>query len=710
MEEYELPNPDKAIQAVIGNAKMVADEPLFYGEGVCRQVIVYNDAMDEILNAYEQVFTFETKEWVAISLWEGFEREGTMYSRIGRMIPSLNGKLYCLVTTREGEDYLATFGADGVGEIIGTANALRQRIIEMENAQVFLDDSGNTYLYENTGIPLAGTDLTQIIAFDSTMQEQWQREDSGWIYGAVQKEEHSEVSFYGSAEEGKITVWQGNGERNFLNGTEEIKEEFLITYLGKEFWCVNAEKALWLVGEEGMQKLFDFNNEGYYAEEVYGIRSLKEDRVQLLVQLDGELLLLTGSITKQKPSVEKQEITIAFGMQNASLNAVIAGFNRQSREYCIKTLLPESDEDDVAFRNRIQLEISAGRGPDMLEGDVILKPEAMVQNGYLECMEDWGFDETGCVASAFEQGRISGKLYAIPYDFMIDYVAYRGSDVEGKSTLTMEELMNKVQESDAKLLQEDFSGEMIVIKYALSDDSNTDYIDWNHRRSHLTEQPFMDLLAFAKEYGDTKHSEQSLDREEIFAVGSFLRGTVTDFGMKNFQQIAQVYDTFGEEPVFLGYPRKEGNGIYVLPHLIYVNSQSEKKEGAIAFLKYLISEQSQIKYVEYDYDKDRPVTGELFANCTPAFPVNKAALEVLLENERRRSQKDMIYTGFAYTEEQFEQFRFMVEHSRAVPYNITAIQAMLEEELMPYFEGDVTAQHAAEILNNRVQLYINEWK
>ena len=46
----------------------------------------------------------------------------------------------------------------------------------------------------------------------------------------------------------------------------------------------------------------------------------------------------------------------------------------------------------------------------------------------------------------------------------------------------------------------------------------------------------------------------------------------------------------------------------------------------------------------------------------------------------------------------------------AYPANVkaAALYDILEEELTPYFEGDISAREAAEKLRNRVQLYVYE--
>ena len=59
-------------------------------------------------------------------------------------------------------------------------------------------------------------------------------------------------------------------------------------------------------------------------------------------------------------------------------------------------------------------------------------------------------------------------------------------------------------------------------------------------------------------------------------------------------------------------------------------------------------------------------------------------------------------------EEQIKQFYYIVENAHPANVKASALYDILDEELTPYFAGDVSAEKAAERLQNRVQLYLNE--
>jgi len=441
-----------------------------------------------------------------------------------------------------------------------------------------------------------------------------------------------------------------------------------------------------------------------------------------IVILLSVITLLAGGCTRElaeeaKEIPSKKEITLALTMPNTALNKVIADFNAANEEYCVKVVLPEGAEsfdlsDDMFgkwedFRKQIQMELSAGKGPDLMGDDMMQNPEDYAVQGYLECLERERFQEEALLPAVLQNGMIDEKLYGVPYDFTLSFAAYGQSPMEGLGSLTMEELMKQVQQSEVLALQKGMDGKAIVLRYALWDDSNTDYIDWENKVSHLAEEPFLQVLEFAKEYADDGKGKAS---DQYFAVG------YADIPMSMLREIKDLYDKLEGHVFMAGYPRKVGVGSYATARMLYVNSQSENKEGAVAFLNYLVSAQAQTKYATHDFLKEASNSGGFYAVSPPHFPVNKAALEALVEHEKEQDKKNgymkedgtFVYVIPPYTEEQLEAFWYLVENAEPAESNVMAVTSIVYEELEGYFSGDISAEQAATKLHNRIQLYLDE--
>lgn len=706
MTEYVIPDWEAAMRETAGDAKItVQGKPQLYGGGIHQLTLVYAESMADYAGVYRQIFSNDSQKWTAVEVRESFERDGVTYEGVRAAIPSLDGGLYCMVRMGENQIRLAVLEPEGVGEIF----ADREMPNDQLSGEALLDFSGNLITYQNNGQQYIPEEAyAKVTFYDKKLEEQGTINITGWVLGGVQADAQSPFYLYGYDEEKQPCLWDSNGEKQLLAGAEEL--DYLAAYAEGGILCITDRSGIWAMEEDGFRELYHYGDHGYYLDTLYGMCRGEGQTLQIFAECDGELLLLTYDLAKRDAVTDRREITLALTMQNVALENVVARFNRQSSSYFVKVLLPEQGEDEDTFRSRLQMELAAGRGPDLLADDVFPERRALVKNGYLECLDGQGFEEMGCSEKIMETGRLDGKLYGIPYDFRVDFAAYRASDMEGVESLTMEQLMERIRSSDAKVLQKYLYGRQLVLQYALSDRSNKAYIDWERGESHLDEQPFLELLEFAREYQYDTNMDNTLQSSDVFAETPLFA-----YGMGSFSSFRDLYNALGTTNIrVLGYPREEGYGIYLTTNAFYVNSQSGQKEGAVTFLKYLISEEAQTRYVMYDTFKDMKSSGEtLWRNTSANFPVNQSALAALIDYELGEKPDDQWLPeemrSSVYADSQREQFTFLVENAHPA-FDLGEISVMMEEELDPFFAGTRTAQETAETLHKRVQLYLDEQK
>lgn len=338
----------------------------------------------------------------------------------------------------------------------------------------------------------------------------------------------------------------------------------------------------------------------------------------------------------------------------------------------------------------------------LADGRVLGLLEDAAGNGYLLALDELFADGGELWTAAVESGKIGGIQYGVPYAAQLYFPTFSGTLTDGRSGWTLEEFMEAVRKSDAEILQYGFGGTEIVVNYGLYDNENTELIDWERGESHLTEPLFLSLLGFAAEYADTGKIPQgevgeALESGRIAAEGSFL----IELSELNYREAC-----FAGNPADIGFPRSSGNGIYLTPNMLYVNANSAVPEGAKAFLRFLISEESQLRYV------GRSVSGAAL------LPVREDALEKLLTREEMQSGEEIMAhssTGVSYaktglSEENQARFWELVEKAEPGNWYAAEILDLIYEELDPYFAGQRSAEEAAKNLDNRVQLYLDERK
>ena len=232
----------------------------------------------------------------------------------------------------------------------------------------------------------------------------------------------------------------------------------------------------------------------------------------------------------------------------------------------------------------------------------------------------------------------------------------------------------------------------------LADEKNTAYIDWKNGKCDLSSPDFLKILEFAKKYADTGRAEK-----DAFAYMTFM-------GFDELRRVKEIFSYFDGKASLIGYPKENGNGIYVSTDSIYLRVGSEAAEGAKEFLRFLISEEEQEKYASYNFaqSQDDGMSTTMLAK-EGAFPVVKSAYEGMIRAAEERDADNVRYLGeLPYTEDMVEQIYYIINHAEPKNAYINQLEGMVAEELQPYFAGDISAEEAAEKLQNRVQLYLNE--
>lgn len=703
MSEQEIPTWKEETEQN-ASAGVYQENPFLFGGGIA-QLMVTSDGQ-----AYYQIFSFDSKQWTKVAV-----RPADMPdSHIGEVFATTSGELCCLVYSGENAA-LTSLSVGGVGQKLSEQNLLGslQGGIEQDE-HIVVGKGGELFVYLNSEYSVYTSDLktnTAKVTRLSGAEETDSAEIDGWIHGAVQENGSTGLLFYGVDRDNLPAMWRESGARYQIAFPKDIAAtEYFSVDTGDGQLALMDRYGLWEVSDGGTEKLITFAESGYRFENIWGLEKGADNTLLILAEMDGKLLLLSYDLSKKGMTNERQELVLALSMQNVALSNVIAEFNRHSSEYYVSVMTPEPGESGDSFLTRIQMEVTAGRGPDLLEQDVIFNVQSMKDKGYLQCLDGQGFEESGCLATALETGKIDGGLYGIPYEFSLDFAAYRSQEFGKADSVNIGELMKAVRRSDAKVLDPYSSAMDIVLRYAMRDESNTEYIDWEKGKSHLTGKAFLELLAFADEYA-ARGSADSWSREEVFASHPF-NGEFTFYTFQDLQ------DELGDN-VILGYPREKGRGVYMITNKIYLNSQTNGADGCIGFLKYLVSKEAQAQYVAYDIGGDairKRDSAGFFMNHSTWFSINRTVMELMVEmedgnhpdNKFVTDSGQVIYLKPPLTDEQIAVFGDMIENALPAQYSVTPLEEIFREELAPYFEGQCSAETAAEKLNNRVQLYLDE--
>ena len=134
--------------------------------------------------------------------------------------------------------------------------------------------------------------------------------------------------------------------------------------------------------------------------------------------------------------------------------------------------------------------------------------------------------------------------------------------------------------------------------------------------------------------------------------------------------------------VYYAYPSDQDGGCQLeFGSLLSINSQSEQKAGAWAFLSYLLSS----AYQQSVYD----------------LPVNDTVLQ---------EQFKQLLAEEKVTQEDIDTFYALVDHAQKADYPTEPIEQIIEEEMAAYLDDAIDEKTTAERIQSRAGLYLMEQK
>ncbi len=461
--------------------------------------------------------------------------------------------------------------------------------------------------------------------------------------------------------------------------------------------------------------------EGLEEFQDYGIHGLKEI-CALSFREDGTLFILAltedgySLIERSQRSVaDKKRLELAVTTEaDQYLKEAVVLFNNSNEEYEIE-LREMGDEYYEEYHMRIRTEISSGGGPDLIDAGIINLEECASRGFLLDLTDAFAEEREAMVVKAMECGMVKGRQYAIPYLFQVSTLLAGENIVGDRTDWTLKEAMELTRESDvdAMLLYTDSAALFRCLGFW--NENNPQLIDWDTGESRLNGSDAMELLRFAEIYGEDRtftEDDQAAVEEGNMFFNSFLRvvngevlATVHTIGdISELAYLENLFRIHNNGLVFVGFPVEEGKSGYTISGRgIAVNQACEYPEGAIAFLHFLQSEERQQTLVEHK------------SEIVPGFPVRQNGLEQIFERAKQgKYGSDKIWIGGEgvdaepMSQEVIDRLWHMIEIAEPISERMDKVLIMMDEETVPYFKGDRTAQEALDILQNRVQLYMDE--
>lgn len=416
----------------------------------------------------------------------------------------------------------------------------------------------------------------------------------------------------------------------------------------------------------------------------------------------------TDNRNKNNGASGKKILTVCAVIGTDDLRSAISEFNAQSDTYQAE-LIDYCDMYGGEYNSRFTADISAGKHTDILYS-MYCPVESYGKNGLLadlyEFMDsDPDFDRSSLLDGMLKAYEQDGRLYKAVTGFRVDTFAGKTSVVGSRQGITTDEfieLMKKYPDNPFCASSSDMFGTLIEYSYK-------SYIDGDECRFDGDE--FLRLL----EYCGSLPKSVSGENDNADIISMLRSGAMPFYGytIDNFRNIRELEQgIFGEPVTFMGYPNVDGNGSIARSWAIQFSifADSENKDGAWEFVKYFYSEEYQDGYF-----------------CDPLknggyFPVRVSTIEKLAEEAKKpvkgidsgELSEPYFYTANGEkipigvnTDEDNQKIYDLLNGAVFNDPNYEIVN-IIKEEAGSYFSGQKSAEQAAEIIQNRVQNYLDE--
>lgn len=630
-----------------------------------------------------------------------------------------DGNVYFIINeygTREnGTDNLVMYGYSKTGEeMFNVPLGENVNSNEWYTASIGLVDSGKIYVFTTKGLDVFNT-LDGTLAYDIANTEIFQ-----W----------SEIF---KLKDGSFaTLTQGDDDKTYLSkidltkGKEIERVEVPFSSYTSNVYAGSAHDLI--INSRGSVYTYDIGDTQTKMIMDTIASDCESEYLQRFYEIDEKSFLATwysnidrteciGKFTKVEPKDVKDKTQITVGVINLDddIRKQVLAFNKKNDEYKIVVKYYTSDNGYDEIIENINNDIIAGNMPDIMVTPSEFSIQNYVSKGLIEDLypymdNDSSISREDYLQNIFEACSEGEHMYQLIPRFYIQTVVAKTElvgDGESINITQVEEIMKQhpeIQSDFALITRDEFiSG---TLRYNLNQ-----FVNWETGEVNFNSQEFINALEHAKNYpAEINWDEISQDYWNSYDSMYLENRSLLDMAyLYEFRDYAILKQgTFGNVDInFVGFPNERGKGNVASPYSsMMISSKSPCKEGAWEFVKYFISDEYQ-------------------DGITSGFPVKISSLEKNLEKAKQKKtasdgqgeipESDDIYwiNGAEMklnplSDQDGDEIMKLIKSIDAIYTSESKIEEIINEEAAGFYSGQKTAADVANVIQSRVQIYVDE--
>lgn len=421
-------------------------------------------------------------------------------------------------------------------------------------------------------------------------------------------------------------------------------------------------------------------------------------------------VLLAGCSAKPPAETETKTLTLAtFQGESSSLGQWVKLYNEKHPDVQIETVnYLENYPDPYDALKQIKIEISAGKGPDMIDFCWQYSPLdascGMLADLYPFMQKDESFEPQDYYMNILEAFEVGDSLYVLVPSFTIDTFATANEELAGLERMDIRQLVDAYNKLDGESIL--FPGETKLAVFGMiCSGSLENYVDWGACTCDFDSESFKELLRFADQFPLNLNIDNDYSAKAVFTEG---RALLYPVSIDSVYGTASVRMLYGRTPTYIGYPFDSGCGSMaeITNLAIGISAASRNQEEAWAFLKSLLGSEFQD-----NIKRGLPVRiSSLEQKLEEAMRTEYAAKGGMVVKEFLRFEGEDPVSIYEISAEDAETLRAVI---RKIEHNSTGdrdLRGILQEEADYLFNDGRNVDDVADIIQNRASVYISEGK
>lgn len=442
---------------------------------------------------------------------------------------------------------------------------------------------------------------------------------------------------------------------------------------------------------------------------------------------------------------EKKVLTLACMYLDWDLRSMIVEYNKTNDEYRINVVDYSeyaTDDDYNAGVTKLTTEIISGSVPDIFLTSN-LPIDKYAAKGVIADLNTFMDGGNGLsrdyfvpqVMSALEK---DGKLYELPTSFSVQ-TAYALSSIASQydtwNVAAVQDAMTQLQEG-ATVFSNGWT-KNTALSNCLSRNLSA-FVDWTTGKCEFDSEAFQQLLAFCNSF-----PAETSDGDGAIAYASSADIAVDDamwdsdatritngkqlmstIGMYSFDSYIWNVYAIRDKITFTGYPTEDGSGSsFGLQMPMAISSVTKYPDAAWDFVCSIIKKMNTIDENNYYYGfpiSQAAFDAEMTDIMTEQYQLDEKGEQVDWDGDGEpdkaiRGSYETMENGetvykdvYALTQEDIDQILGVINSTRSVYDYDQEILDIITDEVAAYFAGDKDVQTTANMIQSRVNLYVQE--